>query len=92
MTRSRATTRRPRPRVKTAQATLRLADLNLEFHQGPAPCDGRVSKQSIDPGNMVQADETPLTTIVTLDPIYAYFDDGRADAAATAAADAGGAS
>jgi RND family efflux transporter MFP subunit len=60
--------------VKTAQAALRLAELNLEFTKVRAPCDGRVSKQMIDPGNMVQADQTPLTTIVTLDPIYAYFD------------------
>jgi RND family efflux transporter MFP subunit len=60
--------------VKTAQAALRLADLNIEFTKVRAPCDGRVSKQLIDPGNMVQADQTPLTTIVTLDPIYAYFD------------------
>ncbi|MEN6405859.1 MAG: efflux RND transporter periplasmic adaptor subunit [Thermoguttaceae bacterium] len=60
--------------VKTAQAALRLAELNLEFTQVRSPCDGRVSKQLIDPGNMVQADQTPLTTIVTLDPIYVYFD------------------
>ncbi len=60
--------------MKTAQATLRLADLNLQWTKVYAPCDGRVSKQLIDPGNMVQADVTPLTTIVTLDPIYAYFD------------------
>jgi len=60
--------------VKTAEAALRLANLNLEFTKVRAPCDGRVSKQLIDPGNMVQADQTPLTTIVTLDPIYAYFD------------------
>jgi len=60
--------------VKTAQAALRLAELNIEFTKVRAPCDGRVSKQLIDPGNMVQADQTPLTTIVTLDPIYAYFD------------------
>jgi membrane fusion protein, multidrug efflux system len=60
--------------VKTAQAMLRLAELNLQWTKVRAPCDGRVSKQLIDPGNMVQADVTPLTTIVTLDPIYAYFD------------------
>lgn len=60
--------------VRTAQAALRLANLNLEFTKVRAPCDGRVSKQLIDPGNMVQTDETPLTTIVTVDPIYAYFD------------------
>ena len=28
----------------------------------------------VDPGNLVQADTTPLTTIVSIDPIYAYFD------------------
>lgn len=60
--------------VKTAQAALQLAELSLEFTKVRAPCDGRVSKQAIDPGSMVQADQTPLTTIVTLDPIYAYFD------------------
>ncbi len=60
--------------VKTAQSVLRLAQLNVEFTKVRAPCDGRVSKQLIDPGNMVQTDQTPLTTIVTLDPIYAYFD------------------
>ena len=60
--------------VKTAQATLDLAKLNLAWTKVYAPCDGRVSRQLIDPGNMVQADQTPLTTIVTLDPIYAYFD------------------
>ena len=59
--------------MKTAQAALRLAELNLQWTKVRAPCDGRVSKQLIDPGNMVQADVTPLTTIVTLDPIYAYF-------------------
>ena len=60
--------------MKTAEASLRLAELNLQWTKVYAPCDGRVSKQLIDPGNMVQADMTPLTTIVTLDPIYAYFD------------------
>ncbi len=71
--------------VKTAQAALRLADLNLQWTKVRAPCDGRVSKQMIDPGNMVQADVTPLTTIVTLDPIYAYFDIDERHAAGVAA-------
>jgi RND family efflux transporter MFP subunit len=60
--------------VKTAQATLDLAKVNLGFTKVLAPCDGQLSKQLIDPGNMVQTDQTPLTSIVTLDPIYAYFD------------------
>ncbi len=28
----------------------------------------------VDPGNLVKADETALTTIVSLDPMYVYFD------------------
>jgi membrane fusion protein, multidrug efflux system len=60
--------------VKTAQAAHDLAQVNLGFTKVFAPCDGRLSQQMIDSGNMVQADQTILTTIVTLDPIYAYFD------------------
>ena len=33
-----------------------------------------MSKRLVDPGNLVKADETSLTTIVALDPIYAAFD------------------
>jgi RND family efflux transporter MFP subunit len=60
--------------VGMAQAAVDLAKLNLGFTTVTSPIDGRASRQLIDPGNMVKADETPLTTIVTLDPIYAYFD------------------
>jgi len=35
---------------------------------------GRVGRRLVDPGNLVKADETLLTTIVTLDPMYVYFD------------------
>jgi RND family efflux transporter MFP subunit len=60
--------------VRLAEASLDLARLNLSFATVTAPIGGRISRQLIDPGNMVKADETVLTTIVTLDPIYAYFD------------------
>jgi membrane fusion protein, multidrug efflux system len=39
-----------------------------------ASLDGIVGRTMVDPGNMVKADETVLTTIVTQDPMYAYFD------------------
>jgi len=51
------------------------AAVNLNFTRVIAPLSGRISRQLIDPGNMVKADETPLTTIVKLDPIYAYYDE-----------------
>ena len=39
-----------------------------------SPFAGRISRRLIDPGNLVKADDTPLTTLVALDPLYAYFD------------------
>jgi multidrug efflux system membrane fusion protein len=60
--------------IGSATAALELAEANLNFTRIAAPFDGRLSKRLVDPGNLVKADETPLTTIVALDPIYAAFD------------------
>jgi RND family efflux transporter MFP subunit len=59
--------------VIAAQAARDSAQLNLEFTHVTSPIDGRVSRQLVDIGNLVQADSTPLTTVVSIDPIYAYF-------------------
>ena len=59
--------------VISAQAALNSAQLNLEFTHVTSPIDGRVSRQLVNIGNLVQADSTQLTTIVSIDPIYAYF-------------------
>jgi membrane fusion protein, multidrug efflux system len=59
--------------VISAQAALDSAKLNLEFTHVTSPIDGRVSRQLVNIGNLVQADSTQLTTIVSIDPIYAYF-------------------
>jgi RND family efflux transporter MFP subunit len=59
--------------LKVAKAAAELSHLNLSFTKVAAPLSGRIGKQMIDPGNMVQADQTVLTTIVSQDPIYAYF-------------------
>jgi RND family efflux transporter MFP subunit len=60
--------------VKVAVAALHTAELNLTWTRVTAPISGRISRQLIDPGNLVKADDTALTTIVSLDPMYAYFD------------------
>jgi RND family efflux transporter MFP subunit len=60
--------------VAVAKAARDMARLNLDFTKVQASQNGRISRRMIDPGNMVKADETPLTTIVSLNPIYAYFD------------------
>jgi membrane fusion protein, multidrug efflux system len=50
------------------------AKLNMTWTKVRAPLSGRISRRFVDPGNLIKADETVLTTIVDLDPIYAYFD------------------
>jgi RND family efflux transporter MFP subunit len=57
-----------------AEAALENASLNLEFTEIKAPFSGRVDRRLVSPGNLVQADQTVLTTIVSIDPIDFYFD------------------
>lgn len=51
-----------------------LAKLNCEFTHINSPITGRISRRLVDPGNLIKADETPLVTVMSLNPIYAYFD------------------
>jgi RND family efflux transporter MFP subunit len=46
----------------------------LNYTQIRSDIDGRISRRYIDPGNLVKADDTVLTTIVSLEPMYVYFD------------------
>lgn len=61
-------------RIKVAEASLANAKLNLSFTQVRAQIGGRISRYYYTPGNLVTQDQTLLTTIVTTDPMYAYFD------------------
>lgn len=60
--------------VKT-QAAVEQAKLDLNFTKIYAPFNGRISRQFVNVGNLVNGTgaETLLTTIVTMDPIYVYF-------------------
>lgn len=60
--------------ASAAAASLETAELDLGFTKINSKINGRISRRMVDPGNLVQADTTPLSTIVSLDPIYAYFD------------------
>src|SRR5215831_5435111 len=61
-----------------AEGALKAAQLNVEFTHVPAPISGRVSRHLVSVGNLVSGSvtgtSTLLTTIVSLDPIYIYFD------------------
>jgi RND family efflux transporter MFP subunit len=56
-----------------ALAQIEQAKLDLEFCRITAPFDGQVSRNFVSVGNLVAADTTLLTTIVSVDPIYVYF-------------------
>jgi membrane fusion protein, multidrug efflux system len=63
--------------VTALEAAVRAAELNLEFTRVVAPIDGRVGRAIVTEGNLVSGgtgEATLLTTVVSLDPIYASFD------------------
>ena len=75
--------------LRAAQAALQSAQLNLDYTEVKAPVSGRVGKVEITVGNLVAAGPgSPLlTTLVSLDPIYASFNaDERVVIKAVAAA------
>jgi RND family efflux transporter MFP subunit len=57
-----------------ATATLVKARLELEYTEIRAPVGGRIDRNFISVGNLVTADDTLLSRLVSLDPIYFYFD------------------
>jgi membrane fusion protein, multidrug efflux system len=60
--------------VKAFQASLEVYALNLSFTKVISPITGQVSRYFLTLGNLVVQDQTLLTTVVSLDPIYVYFD------------------
>ncbi|MBA3962643.1 MAG: efflux RND transporter periplasmic adaptor subunit [Chthoniobacterales bacterium] len=63
--------------LQVAQAEVKAAQLNLDFTRITAPVSGRINRHVVSEGNLISggaATATLLTTIVSLDPIYAYFE------------------
>lgn len=73
--------------IAVARADEAKAKLNLEYTKITVPTlnnggkpdpqkprTGHVGRRQKDPGNLIKADDTTLITIVTLDPMYIYFD------------------
>jgi multidrug efflux system membrane fusion protein len=57
-----------------AQAVLAGVQLDLEYTEIRAPLAGRIDERLVSEGNLVRANDTLLTTIVSQDPVYFYFD------------------
>lgn len=60
--------------VATARANLDRAQKNLAYTKITAPIAGRISRNLISEGNLVSANTTILTDIVSIDPVHIYFD------------------
>jgi multidrug efflux system membrane fusion protein len=60
--------------LEASKASLESAEINLKFTKVTSPIDGRISRYYLTIGNIVNADSTLLTTVVSEDPIDAYFD------------------
>jgi len=63
--------------IRAAEAALETARLNLDWTKVRAPISGRASRAEVTAGNLVQSgppNSTLLTTVVSLDPMYVYFE------------------
>jgi RND family efflux transporter MFP subunit len=64
--------------TRAAEAALQTARLNLGFTQISSPIAGRLSRTLVTAGNLVSVNDPVLTTIVSTDPVYAYFEPSEA--------------
>ncbi len=69
-----ATVEKATAQVAAQKATREKATIMLGYTRVVSPIDGQVSRRNVDPGNLVNADSTLLTTIIAENPVYAYFD------------------
>src|SRR5207248_10028769 len=64
--------------VAASKAVVASRQLDLEYTKVTAPVSGRVSRYAVTVGNLIQSGDqgggTLLTTIVSVDPMYAYYD------------------
>ncbi len=59
--------------LQVDEALLDTANVNLKYTEITAPVDGMVGTYRINVGNVVKVNDLPITTIQTMDPIYADF-------------------
>ena len=60
--------------VRAASAAADAARLDLEFTEIRSPINGRAGQALITPGNLVSPNQSLLTTVVSLDRVYVYFE------------------
>jgi multidrug efflux system membrane fusion protein len=61
-------------RVKAFEKSMEISRLSYEFTRVVSPIDGQISRYYLTLGNLVNQDQTLLTTVVSVDPMYVYFE------------------
>lgn len=74
----RSTVRTAQANIKALEAALAQAKLNVEFTHIVAPVSGRTSRANVTAGNLVSVGDPVLTSVVSSDKVYAYFDASEA--------------
>lgn len=59
--------------VVASKSAMEVYKLNLEFTDVVSPIEGRVGRYQVTIGNLVTENVTTLTTVVSQDPMYVYF-------------------
>jgi multidrug efflux system membrane fusion protein len=70
----RAATTQANAAVRAAEAAVANAQLDLQFTLVRSPIDGRAGRAAVTEGNLAQADSTLMTTLVSQDPVFVYFE------------------
>ncbi|QSX74236.1 efflux RND transporter periplasmic adaptor subunit [Lysobacter arenosi] len=70
----RAATTQGNAAVRAAEAAVANAQLDLQFTQVRSPINGRAGRAAVTEGNLAQADSTLMTTLVSQDPVFVYFE------------------
>lgn len=69
--------------LKATEAAVKVTRLNLEYTRIVSPIDGRVGRAEVTQGNLVSGGQggqaTRLTTVVSLQPMYVYFEAAEQD-------------
>ncbi|KTD11393.1 efflux RND transporter periplasmic adaptor subunit [Legionella jamestowniensis] len=65
--------------MRVAETRLDEAKLNLEFTKVKSPISGKISRYYVSVGNLIRSNETILTKVVSINPIYFYFEVSQND-------------
>ncbi len=74
---AKATVETAQAQIKTDEAAVETAKINLDFTRLVAPIDGIAGQAQLQVGALVNLSSGPVTSVSTVDPIKVYFTVGE---------------